>query len=149
MPVGWRSNKQPHTCFSSAAAEIYAFSEAAKDARLLIWRAEDMGCKFNYPILMLEDNAAAVSFQRSTTPYSKLKGVYNFRDQWVRELKDLKVIMAEKVPTDKNAADLLTKCHQWHTMRKLLREINCETEPVLQFRGYLGQTPTLRADVNL
>jgi hypothetical protein len=42
MPLHWRSNKQPKTVFSSAAAEVYAFSEAVKDARLLLWRAEEL-----------------------------------------------------------------------------------------------------------
>jgi hypothetical protein len=135
MPVAWRSTKQPATAFSSAAAEIYAFSEAARDARLMIWRAEDMGAGFEYPIKILEDNAATVSFQKSTTPYSKLKGVYNLRDKWVRELKDMKLIMAEKVDTGNNVADLLTKCHEWHAMRKLLKIIMLDIEPALQFRG--------------
>lgn len=34
MPVQWRSNKQPVTALSSAAAEVYAFSEAVKDVNL-------------------------------------------------------------------------------------------------------------------
>ena len=66
MPVHWRSNKQPKTVFSSAAAEVFAFSETVKDARLLLWRAEELGVKVKCPFTMLEDNAATVSFQKST-----------------------------------------------------------------------------------
>ena len=73
MLVHWRSNKQPITAFSSAAAEVFAFSEAVKDARLVVWKSEDLGASFEYPIKMMEDNAAAVSFQKSTTPHSKLR----------------------------------------------------------------------------
>ena len=136
MPVYWRSNKQPITCFSSGAAEIFAFSEALKDSRLLVWRAEDLGKSFKYPITIKEDNAAAVSFQQSTTPSSKLRGVYNCRDKWVQELKDINIVKAEKVPTSLNAADMFTKCHQWHSMKKLLDLLCCLHEPVLQFRGH-------------
>lgn len=32
-PVHWRSNKQPSTSISSAAAEVNALAEAARDAR--------------------------------------------------------------------------------------------------------------------
>ena len=138
MPLQWRSNKQPKTVFSSAAAEIFAFSEAVKDARLLLWRAEELGVNVKYPFALQEDNAAAVSFQKSTTPYSKLRGVYNLRDNWVQELKDMKVVRAEKVHTDLNVADLFTKCMEWHKMAKLLKLIGLDKEPDLEFRGCLG-----------
>ena len=115
MPLHWVSRKQPQTAFSSAAAEVFAFSEAVKEVRLLLWRAEDMGTVVKYPFKLLEDNAATVSFQGPTTPYSKLRGVYNLREAWVREMN---AVMAEKVPTDLNAADLFTKCHEWASMRK-------------------------------
>lgn len=138
MPMQWRSNKQPQSVFSSAAAEVYAFSEAVKDARVLLWRAEEMGMQVKYPFKMLEDNAATVSFQKSTTPYSKLRGVYNLRDNWVQELKDKNVVSAVKVHTDLNVADLFTKCHEWHKMKKLLNLIQLDKEPNLEFRGCVG-----------
>ena len=143
MPTHWRSNKQPKTVFSSAAAEVYAFSEAVKDARLMLWRAEELGVKVKYPFTLMEDNAATVSFQKSTTPYSKLRGVYNLRHNWVTELKDSKIVRAEKVHTDLNVADLFTKCHEWHKMRKLLSIIGLDKEPNLQFRGCLGTSSPL------
>ena len=89
----------------------------------------------------MEDNAATVSFQKSTTPYSKLRGVYNLRDNWVLELKNSKVVQAEKVHTDLNVADLFTKCHEWHKMSKLLKLIDLDKEPNLEFRGCLGNGP--------
>jgi hypothetical protein len=138
MPVHWRSNKQPKTTFSSAASEVYAFSEAVKDARLLLWRAEEIGINVKYPFTMLEDNAATVSFQKSTTPYSKLRGVYNLRDNWILELKNEGIVKAKKVHTDLNLADLFTKCHEWHKMRKLLSIIGLDKERKLEFRGCLG-----------
>jgi hypothetical protein len=115
---------------------VFAFSEATKDARLLVWRAEEFGEKFEYPIEILEDNAAAVSFQSSTTPYSKLRGVYNFRDKWVQELKDMSVVRAVKVHTSLNAADMFTKCLQSGVLRKLLKLLHCDLEPSLEFRGH-------------
>ena len=138
MPLKWRSNKQPQSVFSSAASEVFAFSEAVKDARLLLWQAEEMGVDVKYPFKLQEDNAATVSFQQSTTPYSKLRGVYNLRHNWVAELRNKGVVTAVKVHTDKNVADLFTKCHEWHKMRKLLQLIHLDVEPNLTFRGHLG-----------
>ena len=40
MPVHWRSNKQPTTAQSSAAAEIIALSQCCQDIRLRYWIAE-------------------------------------------------------------------------------------------------------------
>ena len=81
---------------SSVASEVFAFFEAAKDAKLLFWRAdlEELGVKVKYPFTMLEGNAATVSYQQSTTPYSKLRGVYNLRGNWVLELKDTSALGA-------------------------------------------------------
>jgi hypothetical protein len=138
MPLKWSSKKQPQSVFSSAASEVYAFSEAVKDARLLLWQAEEIGINVKYPFQLQEDNSAIVSFQQSTTPYSKLRGVYNLRHNWVAELRDKGVVTAVKVHTDKNIADLFTKCHEWHKMKKLLKLANLDVEPNLSFRGHLG-----------
>jgi hypothetical protein len=55
------------------------------------------------------DNAAGESFQHSTCGTSKLKGVFNLREAWVRELKNEGLVNAVHVDTTKNLADMLTK----------------------------------------
>ena len=49
------------------------------------------------------------SFQHSTCGVSKLKGVFNLREAWVRELKDEGLVNAVHVDTTTNLADMLTK----------------------------------------
>ena len=49
-----------------------------------------------------EDNQAVVTFQNTTVPNSKLKGVVNLKDGWIRELKDAGQVVAVKVETSKN-----------------------------------------------
>lgn len=122
MPVEWRSNKQPVTALSSAAAEIYAFSEAVKHVNLLLWRAEEMGVKVNWPIDIYEDNKATISFQKSTTPTTKLKGIYNLRWNWVVQLRNRKKYTAVKVGTNENKADMGTKCYTPADMTKMLKQ---------------------------
>ena len=109
MPIHWRSNKQPKTAYSSAAAEIFAMSEAVKDANIRLWVAEDMHVTVTWPMVLHVDNAAGESFQHSTCGVSKLKGVFNLREAWVRELKDEGKVNAVHVDTTKNLADMLTK----------------------------------------
>ena len=109
LPVFWRSNKQPETAISSAQAEIYALSEAVRDTRLRYWVAEEMLMDVVWPADIQVDNAAGVTFQNKMSPSSKLKGVFDLRNDWVKELQDKNQIRAVKVNTKNNLADILTK----------------------------------------
>ena len=126
MPVFWRSNKQPKTSLSSASAEIYALSEACKDAKLRMSVHRDIGRHVSYPIKIQVDNAAGVSFQHSTCASSKLRGIFDMAEKWVQELKDVKVVDAIKVDTSKNLADMLTKCLTYpvrNSLESLLKDL--------------------------
>ena len=109
MPVHWRSQKQPKTSLSSAAAEIYAMSRAVKDACLRLWVAEDMHVTVKWPMTLHVDNAAGVSFQHTTCGNTQMKGIFKMSEDWVQELKDEAKVMSVHVPTDRNLADMLTK----------------------------------------
>ena len=123
MPVFWRSNKQPKTSLSSAQAEIYALSEACKDANKVTWIHEEMGRDSNRPLHVYVDNAAGISFQQSTCASSKLGGVFDYRWDWVKELRNASQFTATKVATEKNVADLLTKCLAEPVRARLFKEI--------------------------
>ena len=123
MPVFWRSNKQPKTSLSSAQAEIYALSEACKDANKVTWEHEEMGRDSSRPLRVYVDNAAGISFQQSTCASSKLGGIFDNRWDWVEELKQVSQFKAVKIATDKNVADLLTKCLIEPVRTKLFKQI--------------------------
>ena len=82
-----------------------------------------MGRQVPWPLVVYVDNAAGVSYQHSTTASSKLRGVYDQRSDWVKELKDQSSVTAAKVTTDKNLADLLTKCHAAPARTRLQKEL--------------------------
>ena len=50
-----------------------------------------------------------MTFQNKMSPSSKLKGVFDLRNDWVKELQDKNQIRAVKVNTKNNLADILTK----------------------------------------
>ena len=116
----WRSKKQPVTSVSSAAAEIYALAEGVRDTRLNAWKAEELGYERPRPIDIQVDNSAGISFQTKMSPDSRMKGVFDLRWEWVRELQNTQEIRAVKVNTLNNIADLLTKCHSRTTFDKLM-----------------------------
>ena len=105
-------------------AEIYALSEAVRDMNLRLWIAEEMGIQIEWPGRIFVDNAAGVSFQHGTNPNSQLKGVFDLREQWVKELRDKRRVKAVKISTDKNVADMMTKCLTPTVMNKLQMEID-------------------------
>ena len=51
---------------------------------------------------------------------TKLKGTFDLRAAWVKELQDQEVIKVQKVNTLVNVADLLTKCHQRGSHNRLI-----------------------------
>ncbi len=65
-----RSKKQPVTTISSACAEIYALAEAVRDARLTMYKAQELGNNAQPPIEVLVDNAAGISFPPYTMSIS-------------------------------------------------------------------------------
>jgi len=138
MPIHWRSKKQPATSTSSAAAEIYALSEAVRDAQVRFFIAEEMGIKVKYPIEIFIDNAAGVSFQRCTNPDTQIKGVFDLRGEWVRELRNSKKVSAMKVDTAKNIADLMTKCLSATVRERLMFELSAIAREIA--RKHLGGT---------
>ena len=91
-----------------------------KRARLLQWTASEMGMKPKWPMKFNVDNKACISFQRSTNPDSRLLGVFDLREGWVQELKDMKIVETQKIKTTDNISDLLTKCHAREPFVKLV-----------------------------
>ena len=84
-----------------------------------MWIAEEAGVQIGWPVEILVDNKAGVNFQNKMNPDSKLKGIFDMRMGWLKELHDKKKFKAVKISTDANLADDLTKPLAPHTKRKL------------------------------
>ena len=116
-----------------------ALSECMKDANLRMWIAEEIGHKIQWPIKIQVDNQAAVSFQRNMTPDSKLRGIFDMRQGWLKELHDRKKFIAVKVATEDNLADNLTKPLDGKTRRRLDGQLEAIKQRVLRsFRGQVS-----------
>lgn len=124
VPVHWRSKKQPKTVVSPAHAEIYACSEAVREARWLQWVARDLGMDLSWPFVVQVDNKQVISFKYSTCATSKLRGMIDLRWNWVQELRDDKLVEVEKVSTKNNLADMLTKCLTNVEFNRQISQIN-------------------------
>ena len=70
-----------------------------------MWVAEEAGVKMEYPLKILVDNKARVHFWNEMNPDSKLKGIFDMRAGWLKELHDTKKILAVQIATEENLAD--------------------------------------------
>ena len=122
VPVYWRSKKQPRTALSSACAEIYALSETLKEARLFMWRAQELGMPL-LPLVVQVDNTQAKSFKEGTCINSKLKGNFDMREKWVQELRSKEDLEIKMVTSVNNVSDLLTKAHKTARYKQLMHLI--------------------------
>lgn len=110
VPVAWLSKRQPVTAVSPAEAEIHALRDAVLAARLTQWVEEEMGIVTSWPVLVGTDSSQALSFQRDACPNSKIRGCFQLRDSWVRDLRNKKEVKIQKIPRNLNMADLMTHC---------------------------------------
>ena len=82
-----------------------------------------MGMAVTWPMVVLVDNKQAVSFHRATCVMSKLAGIIDMRQQWVKELRDKAVVEVKHIWRDGNLADLLTHCLSSGDFNRLVSRI--------------------------
>jgi len=123
MPIFWKSHGQPATSVSSAAAETCTMYDAVVAARLSAWRCSEMGMNIPAPLLIQCDNTQGVSFQKGTCKTSNIRGTFDLRAAWVKELRDAHAVKTAHVPGGSNPADLFEKCHPAVVFNKLVKLI--------------------------
>jgi hypothetical protein len=99
-----------HADVSSAAAEIYAAGTATMDLLGLSYVASEAGIPFPNVITLQVDNAACEAYANQTrySGRSRLRHI-DARQQWVRCLRDSRLVRTTHVPSPENLSDWLTK----------------------------------------
>jgi hypothetical protein len=110
VPLRWRSTRQPDTADSPAVSEIYAVKEVVKDARLQHWVAEEFGCTVEWPFVLQSDSKQAESFSNESCAKSNVRGSFDWRLDWVNEVRNRKQVVLQHVCGELNHADIMTKC---------------------------------------
>ena len=123
VPVMWRSNRQPVTSLSPAESEIYALSVGVKDVRLMGWVLEELGVAVRWPMKIWCDSTGAISFKDDTCPVSKIRGCFDYREDWVEEIKAEGKIQVFKVKEMNNLADMLTKQYPTYKFKARMQQI--------------------------
>ena len=105
--ISWRSRLQKCTALSTTEAEYVAASEACKEAVWLSRLACDMGISKLVPILFC-DSQSAIALAKNPVYHAKTKHI-GVRYHFIRECIAAGYISLEKVVSQDNAADALTK----------------------------------------
>ena len=89
------------------------------------WVLEEFGVEVRWPIKIWCDSAGAISFKNDTCPVSKIRGAFDYREDWVEDLKESEIVEVWKIKEVRNLADLLTKAYptyKFKARKKLIKE---------------------------
>ena len=113
----WRSKQQKSVSLSSAEAEYYALSEAAKEIKFVAQLLMSMGMRVKIPIIVRVDNVGAIFMSENLSTNSKSKHI-DIRARFVAEMIEDGFIKVVFVKSNDNLADGFTKNVSGDTFKK-------------------------------
>ena len=105
--VSWQSRLQKCVALSTTKAEYIAATEACKE---LLWMKkfiQELGFK-QQRYVMLCDNQSAIHLGKNSTFHARSKHI-DVRYHWLRDAFNDNLFELEKIHTDHNGSDMLTK----------------------------------------
>lgn len=105
--VSWGSKKQPTVALSSTEVEYMALSDATKEALYMRRLLRDFGVEVDC-LTIRNDNVGAQKLADNPVFHARTKHV-DIRHHFVRDAVQEEFVRIEHVPTQKMAADVLTK----------------------------------------
>jgi len=106
--IGWISKHITGIMVSSGEAEIFALSEAIRQALHLQYIGQEIGLEMPEKIPIMVDAAAAIAFAENTMGVGRMKHL-DLRSAWIQEMKNCGKIQIIKVDGTANDADFFTK----------------------------------------
>ena len=106
--VSWRSKKQTCVALSTAEAEYMALASAAQEAVWMRQLTADLKCESTGPLVIFEDNQAAISMSKNPQFHGRAKHV-DIKYHFIRENVKSGVVQLKYCPTEDMIADILTK----------------------------------------
>ena len=108
-PISWTSQLQKLQALSTTESEVYAATEAIKDAALLKVYLYDLGVRDDKPIPIHEDNSACVKMGMQHLKRFNRARHYVQRVNFLQERVWDKTAELVQTPTEEEVADILTK----------------------------------------
>ena len=105
--VSWQSRLQKCVALSTTEAEYIAVTEACKE---LLWMKKfmhELGVNQERYVLFC-DSQSAIHLSKNPTFHSRSKHI-ELRYHWIRDVLENKILILEKVHTNENGSDMMTK----------------------------------------
>lgn len=103
----WQSRLQKCVALSTTEAEFIAITEACKELLWLKKFLQELGLKQERYVLHC-DSQSAIHLSKNSSFHSRSKHI-DVRYHWIRDVLNDKLLQLEKVHTDDNTSDMLTK----------------------------------------
>ena len=105
--VSWQSKLQKCVALSTTEAEYIAATEACKEMLWMKNFIQELGIEQEKYILLC-DNQSTIHLAKNPTLHSRSKHI-DIRHHWIREVLEEKLLHLDKVHTDENWSDMMTK----------------------------------------
>ena len=105
--MSWQSRLQKYVALSTTEAEFIAATEASKE---LLWMKNfirELGFKQEKYVLFC-DSQSAIHLGKNVAFHTRSKHI-DVRYHWIRDALNSKSLELEKIHTDHNASDMMTK----------------------------------------
>ena len=106
--VSWCSKLQPIVTLSSTEAEFVAANMTGKEICAIRSLLYELGYKVASPTLMWVDNQSSIQVSKNPEHHGRMKHL-NHAFYWLRDQVTHSILMPKYLPTEDNAADMLTK----------------------------------------
>ena len=107
VPVSWKSTLQSTVALSTTEAEYIAITEAVKEAIWLQGLLDDLGVG-KKQVTVFCDSQSAIHLAKNQVYHARTKHI-DVRYYFVREIIEEGGVLVQKIKTDDNPADMLTK----------------------------------------
>lgn len=106
--ISWKSQLQPIVALSTTESEYIVITEAMKEALWLKGVAGEL--KFlKDPVVVCSDSQSAIQVCKNPVFHDKTKHI-DVRFHFIRDIVEKGEVLLEKIHTDRNPADMGTKC---------------------------------------
>lgn len=105
--VSWRSKLQNCVALSTTEAEYIAITDAGKEVLWMKKFLKELGIK-QEKFVLYSDNQSAIHLSKNPSFHARSKHI-DVRYHWIRDVLESKQLDLEKIHTDENGADMLTK----------------------------------------
>jgi ATP-binding cassette subfamily B (MDR/TAP) protein 1 len=105
--VSWQSRLQKYVSLSTTDAEYIAAVDACKEVLWMKNFLQELNMKQEKYILYC-DSQSAIYLAKNPSFHAQIKHI-EVRYHWIRQVVSSKLVQLEKIHTDKNGSDMMTK----------------------------------------